>query len=573
MIFILKRNFCSKVNGKGLSFTLYEVVAMRVIIAPEFYQQMLQTPTHTPDCYVRPGEYLHHMYIDGVKYTVAPAVLDCLAHAEEQDDVEAIAHLKLHKQHYEMLMHEAERYGSLDGVTLLGDPPPDEEEEAPPGNQYAPKTPIDWEEIGVGQSFLFDLILRTIYNLGQISGSEISNYICVPFTVIEPILMMMRKQSLVDIVGQRGSSGNASFIYEIKPPKGTAALHEANDKTSYIGPCPVPFADYVESVMAQTVKKLVVTRRNIRKAFEDLIITEDVFNEIGPAMNSAASIFFFGYPGNGKTSVAERITRLMGDTIYVPHAIEANGQIIKLYDPIQHTAVKEDETHDENNFGGILRKGGSFDRRYMKVKRPTIVVGGELTLPMLDLKYNDIGKYYEAPLQMKANGGIFMIDDFGRQQMRPQDLLNRWIVPLEKKYDYLTTITGTKIEVPFDQLLIFSTNLDPTELADEAFLRRIKFKIEIRDPSEAQFRKIWELVCKGKKVEFDKGGIDYLITKWYTPQERPFRMCQPRDLLDQMMSIAKYNMERVNFSPDLIDAACLTYFISKEARSFGAKVN
>jgi hypothetical protein len=193
-------------------------------------------------------------------------------------------------------------------------------------------------------------------------------------------------------------------------------------------------------------------------------------------------------------------------------------------------------------------------------------------MPMLDLKYNTVGKFYEAPLQMKANGGIFMIDDFGRQQVRPMDLLNRWIVPLEKRYDYLTTTTGTKIEVPFDELLIFSTNLDPNQLADEAFLRRIKYKIEIRDPDEAQFRRIWELVCKGKRVEYDERGIDYLIEKWYRPNGRPFRMCQPRDLLDQMMSMAKYNMERVNFSPDLIDAACETYFISNQQRDFGAKV-
>ena len=191
---------------------------------------------------------------------------------------------------------------------------------------------------------------------------------------------------------------------------------------------------------------------------------------------------------------------------------------------------------------------------------------------MLDLKYNAVGKFYEAPLQMKANGGIFMIDDFGRQQVRAMDLLNRWIVPLEKKYDYLNTINGTKIEVPFDQLLIFSTNLDPHQLADEAFLRRIKFKIEIRDPNEGQYRQIWELVCKARRVEYDERGVDYLIQKWYKPFSRPFRMCQPRDILDQMMSIAKYNMERVNFSPDLIDAACHTYFISAEQKNFGAKV-
>jgi Mg-chelatase subunit ChlI len=173
---------------------------------------------------------------------------------------------------------------------------------------------------------------------------------------------------------------------------------------------------------------------------------------------------------------------------------------------------------------------------------------------------------------MKANGGILMIDDFGRQQVRPMDLLNRWIVPLEKKYDYLTTTTGTKIEVPFDALLIFSTNLDPNQLSDEAFLRRIKFKIEIRDPDEVQYRQIWELVCRNRRIEHDPSGVDYLIDKWYRPHNRPFRMCQPRDILDQMMSIAKYNMERVNFSPDLIDAACMTYFISNQIKNFGAKV-
>ena len=544
---------------------------MRVIIAPEFYQQMLQTPTHTPDCYVRPGEYLHHMYIDGVKYVVAPAVMDCLQLAEEAGDQEAVDHLSLHKLHYDVLLADAERYGSLDGVTLLGDPPPTDDEAVPPvGNAYAPRVPGTIDDLGVGVPFITDMILRTIFTRGQTTGGDIANFLSVPFGVISPVLQQIRKMMLIDIVGQKGSSGDASFIYEIKPPKGTDALKEALDKTNYIGPLPVPFTDYVESVLAQTVKKLVVTRRSIQRAFADLVITEDVFNEIGPAVNSASSIFFFGYPGNGKTSVAERITRLMGDAIYIPHAIEANGQIIKLYDPIQHTLIKEEAPID--GFESVLKQSGEHDRRFIKIKRPTIVVGGELVMPMLDLKYNPIGKFYEAPLQMKSNGGIFMIDDFGRQQVRPMDLLNRWIVPLEKKYDYLTTITGTKIEVPFDEILIFSTNLDPNQLADEAFLRRIKFKIEIRDPSEEQYRTIWELVCKGKRVEYDPSGIDYLINKWYLPTARPFRMCQPRDLLDQMMSIAKYNMERVNFSPDLIDAACATYFISAVQRNFGAKV-
>jgi hypothetical protein len=549
------------------------MLAMRFIIANEFYQQMIQMPYHTPDCYVRPGEYLHHMYIDGVKYVVAPAVLDGLAVAESKGDLEAIAHLKLHKLHYESLLADAERTGTLtEEVTLLGDAPPTDEEGLPTSNNsYTPRIPTRWEDLGLDLPFLFDMTLRTIYTRGHVTGAELANELAVPFPVLNPILQAMRKQTLIDIVSQRGNSGDASFVYEIKPPKGTSALHDALDKTSYAGPIPVPFADYVESVLAQTIKRLVVTRRSIRKAFEDLIITDESCNEIGPAINSAQSIFFFGYPGNGKTSIAERITRLMGDAIYIPHAVEANGQIIKVYDPIQHVQVADvDDNIDVTET--VLKRGGHFDQRFTHVKRPTIVVGGELTMPMLDLKYNSVGKFYEAPLQMKANGGIFMIDDFGRQQVRAMDLLNRWIVPLEKKYDYLNTANGTKVEVPFDQLLIFSTNLDPNQLADEAFLRRIKFKIEVRDPDESQFRRIWQLVCKSKRVEHDECGIDYLITKWYRPFKRPFRMCQPRDILDQMMSIAKYNMERVNFSPDLIDAACSTYFISDVQKNFGGQV-
>jgi len=548
---------------------------MRVIIAPEFYDQLLAMPYHPDDCCVRPGEYPHHLYIDGVKYVVAHAVMDGLDAAEQKADGVAIAHLMLHKHHYEMLMADAARYGSLEGVTLLGDPPPNEDDAPPPGNQFVVQMPTTWEETGLDQPFLFDSILRMIFIRGQMSASVLADEMCLPFGVLAPVLQNMRKQMLIDIVGQKGNSGDASYVYEVKPPKGTAAVQEAMEKTGYVGSAPVPFQDYVESVVAQTVKKIMVTRRTIRKGFEDLIISEEALNEIGPAINSAQSIFLFGYPGNGKTSIAERITRLMGDTIYMPNAVIANGQIIRLYDPILHTLAKNDL---DGNFGGanasdsLLRKDSSYDKRYVKIKRPTIVVGGELTMTMLDLQYNHVGRFYEAPLQMKANGGIFMIDDFGRQQMRPMDLLNRWIVPLEKKYDYLTTTTGTKVEVPFDEILIFSTNLDPTQLADEAFLRRIKFKIEVRDPDEEQYRKIWELVCKHRRVEYDISGVDYLITKWYRPTNRPFRMCQPRDLLDQMVSIAKYNMERVNFSPDLIDAACGTYFITDKKKDFGAKV-
>lgn len=544
---------------------------MRFILSPEYDQQMLQIDDHTPDCYVRSGEYLHHLYVDGVKYVIVPALLRCIDEATRKQDVDALRHLNLHKEQFSALAAEAMATGGLEGVVLLGDPPPPEEEgKEVRSTNYVPTQPRSVQETGLSMTLLFDMVLRTIYHHGRITGGDIAADLKLSFGVLAPIFPAMRKQTLIDIVGQKGGAGEAGYEYEIKPPKGQAAVEDALAKTTYLGPAPVPFDDYVESVSAQTIRKLTVTRRTIERAFQDLILTPEVFNEIGPAINSASSIFLFGYPGNGKTSIAERITRLMSEEIYIPFAIEASGQIIKLFDPVVHTRVEDRDAGD--GMEGIMRKGGGFDERYVKVKRPTIIVGGELTLPMLDMRYNEVTKFYEAPLQMKANGGVFMIDDFGRQQVRPMELLNRWIVPLEKRFDYLNTISGTKVEVPFDVLLLFSTNIDPGQLADEAFLRRIKFKIEVRNPSEPQWREIWRLVCKGRRVEFDERGVDYILEKWYKPDDRPLRMCQPRDLVDQMISIAKYNMERVTFSPDLIDAACSTYFINKEKRDFGAKI-
>lgn len=548
---------------------------MRFLIDPEFHQEMLQTASPPQDCYVRPGEYLHHLYVDGVKFVVAQALQECLKEALSKNDIDAIRHLQLHQEQFTALLKEAQQVGSLEGVQYLGDAPPEAENEtAPAAAPWMPPAPETVAATGLSQAFLFEMVLRALYNRGRLSGAELANELKLPFQVLNPVLPPMRKQQLIDMVGQKtgGAVGEAAIEYEIKPPKGTQGVEDALKKTAYSGPAPIPFTEYVAAVKKQTIKNIVVTRLNIHKAFADLVITPEVFNEIGPAINSATSIFLFGYPGNGKTSVAERITRLMGDNIYIPYAVEANGQIIKVFDPIVHDPIEDEVISEPEVTMYSMLKGPSFDRRWVRIKRPTIVVGGELTLSMLDLTYNEFGRFYEAPVQMKANGGIFMIDDFGRQQVRPMDLLNRWIVPLEKKYDYLTTATGNKIEVPFDQLLIFSTNLDPNQLADEAFLRRIKFKIEIRDPSEAQWRQIWRLVCKARKVEFDDKGIDYLIEKWYKPFSRPFRMCQPRDILDQMISIAKYNMERVTFSPDLLDAGCATYFVSQEKRDFGAKV-
>lgn len=543
---------------------------MRFLIDEQSYRDMISKNNHPDDCYVRSGKYLHHTYYDGIKYVVARALMECLRQAEVDGDLEAIQHLALHKKQLDALLAHQKKNPINPKIRLLGDPPPKNNSNVPENpNMYFPRLPRSLSEIGLNRSFMHELILRTIYNLGRPTGSQISRSLGISYQVLGDLLQEMRSKDLIDIAGQSGV-GEMNYEYILKPPRGQQAAEDALKKTEYFGPAPVPFDMYIQAVKAQTIRRFSVTRQNIRNAFQDLILTEDTLNEIGPAINSADSIFLFGYAGNGKTSIAERITRLLGDEIFIPYAIEADGQIIKFYDPIVHqrSLKTEDQFSDYDNPFATENDAQGFDQRWLKIKRPTIIVGGELTLSMLDLSYSQYGKFYEAPLQMKANNGIFMIDDFGRQLVRPLDLLNRWIVPLEKHFDYLSTITGTKLQVQFDVLLIFSTNLDPNQLADEAFLRRIKYKIEIKDPSEEEWRQTWKLVCDQNKVALDPAALDYILECWYKPFERPLRMCHPRDILNQMINIAEYNMERFSFSPDLIDASCNAYFISKEERQF-----
>lgn len=534
---------------------------MRYLLDQKSYEEMLSHNNHPRDCYVRDTEYLHHLYVDGVKYTVARALYACMKEAAAAKDDDALLHLQFHKDELEALIAEAQQQGiDIRKVRNLGEPPPTDDEACPKvQNSYLPKLPTSIEETGLNRTFLTEQFLRVLYNLGRATGAEMAEHLHLFYRIVEPLIVDLRNLEQIDIIGQRGY-GDINYEY-VLTPRGAQAANDALGKTQYSGPCPVPLNTWIESVKAQTIKNVVVTRRNIREAFADLIVDESILNWVGPAVNSAASVMLYGYPGNGKTSIAERITHLMGDAIFIPYTIEANGAIIKMYDAIVHELPKQP-----------LPEGVEYDKRWIRITRPVVITGGELTLEALDLVYNATSKIYEAPFQMKANGGIFLIDDFGRQRVRVFDLLNRWIVPLEKRYDFLTTVTGQKLQIPFDQLIMFSTNLHPTDLGDDALLRRIKFKFEIIDPTEAQWRAIWKIMCKIRKVPYDDRGLDYLVEKWYKPENRPFRMCQPRDIIDQMISIAKYNMESPVLNPDLLDAACATYFPSSEKKSFGAKV-
>ncbi|PDW03120.1 AAA family ATPase [Candidatus Viridilinea mediisalina] len=534
---------------------------MRFLLDQKSYEEMQSRRGHSRDCYVRNFDYLHHLYVDGVKYTVARAVYACYKEAQAKKDQDAMLHLAMHIQDLEQAIAEArERGENIAALRAIGDPPPSDEEARPQmNNSFLPEEPATIEETGLNRTFLTEHFLRLLYNKGRATGREIADDLCLFYRIVEQLIIDLRNLEQIDIIGQKGF-GDINYEYALTARGGEAAL-AALKKTQYAGPCPVNINDWFESVKAQTVKNVKVTRRNIRDAFEGLVIDESILNMVGPAVNSGSSMMLFGYPGNGKTTIAERITHLMGDDIFIPNTIYADGAVIKMFDSI---------VHEKPRFA--LKEGVEYDKRWVRISRPVVIVGGELTLDQLNLVFNETSRIYEAPFQMKANCGIFLIDDFGRQQVRVFDLLNRWIVPLEKRYDFLNTVTGQKIQIPFDQLIMFSTNLDPNDLGDDALLRRIKFKFEIIDPTEDQFRDIWKIMCKVRKVPYDERSVSYLIAKWYLPDERPFRMCQPRDILDQLISIARYNMETPTLSADLIDAACLTYFPNKEKKNFGAKV-
>ncbi len=534
---------------------------MRILVDQRSYDEMLNKRLHPRDCYARGTEYLHHLYVDGVKYLVARAVYDCIKRAQEQDDQDALLHLLFHKDELERIVAEARGKGvDLRTARGLGDAPPTEDEARPQlMNSFMPPIPHTIEETGLNRTFLYEHTLRIIYNKGRATGADLAEEMKLSYRIIDVLLKELRGQEMVDIGGQRGY-GDINYEY-ILTPRGTLGAHDALLKTMYSGPVPVMLDEWIQSVKTQTVKDVVVTRKNIRDAFQGLVIDEQILNWVGPAVNSASSVMLFGYPGNGKTTIAERITLLMGDDVFIPYTVYADGAVIKQYDAIVHEPPKQELPADLE-----------YDRRWVRISRPVVIVGGELTLEGLGLIYNHDSRIYEAPFQMKANCGIFLIDDFGRQQVRVFDLLNRWIVPLEKRYDFLTTVTGKKLQIPFDQLIMFSTNLDPNDLGDDALLRRIKFKFEIIDPTEEQWREIWKIMCRVLKVPYDERGLDYLVAKWFQPDNRPFRMCQPRDILLQMIAIAKYNMETPSLNADLLDGACATYFTSKEKKNFGAKV-
>ncbi len=424
-----------------------------------------------------------------------------------------------------------------------------------------PQAPTTLAATGLTEDLALELLIRTFYSHGDMTALQVAQHVTLPFVVVDPLLEHLKHEKELEVKRVDGN-GRAFYRYTITH-HGRERAREAMERCQYVGPAPVPLAVYSDWVRRQTVNTTRISWEELTRGFSHLVLSNRFLMMLGPAVNSGRSLFLYGSAGNGKTLVAETIAGLLGGSIYVPYAIEVGGQIIKVYDPVYH----QEPLADEGASASSLWKDGpsSADPRWVRTRRPTVFTGGELTLDMLDLRYNSIAKFYEAPFQVKSNGGVFILDDFGRQLVKPVDLLNRWIVPLEKRVDYLTLHTGKKFPVPFDSLLIFATNLDPDDLVDEAFFRRIRYKVKAEDPTREEYSQILFNVCRGKDIKFVPEAVAYLFKRYYGELGLHPRSCHPRDLMDQLVDFANFYGVPPVMSKTLIDRACQSYFVEGNA--------
>lgn len=427
------------------------------------------------------------------------------------------------------------------------------------GEPRVPACPLTLSETGLKEGFVADLLLKTLYQRGSATGEDLATLMALAYPVIDDLLLTLQQRHFLEVLRTQGH-GRAGYTFGLTD-EGQNRARMAIDASQYVGPAPVPLELFRTWVERQSVRHTRVDRATLTEAFEDLVFPDTVFDALGPAMNSGGSIFLHGAPGNGKTAIAERLGELTSESLWIPKSVLIDGHVMILEDPIYHRRV-EPESADLPV--SLVRQDTSTDHRFAHVRRPSVFVGGELTLDQLDLQYDPHSKIYQAPFQLKATGGVLVIDDFGRQRMPPAALLNRWIVPLEKRFDVLSLHSGTKFPVPFDCLLVFATNLNPRDLVDEAFLRRIQFKVEIRSPDKEAFTRILSRVCQDRGITFDAKAVHVLFRDYYEPMGFPPRGCHPRDLVHQIESLVEFVGKQASLEPDLLHRAARSYFLVME---------
>jgi hypothetical protein len=416
-------------------------------------------------------------------------------------------------------------------------------------DEFLPLEPASLQEMQLTDSSVESLLLKYFLSCGDSTGRDAADQVQLPFKLVDDLLRQMKADQLVVY---RGSARMNDYEYQLTE-MGRERARRLAEHCTYFGAAPVSLEDYIISVSKQSLTTQRPSLADLQRAFGDLLLSKEMLTRLGPAINSGRGLFLYGAAGNGKSSIAERLTQAFGQSIWIPRAITVDGEVIRLFDPSNHELMPLEKQH------GLLDKR-LIDRRWVRIRRPTIIVGGELTMESLEVSLNTTTGISEAPLQMKSNCGTLVIDDFGRQRMRVDELLNRWIVPLEKRVDYLSLRNGKKIQVPFDQLIVFSTNLEPKDLVDDAFLRRIPYKIDVKDPSEAEFRELFRIMAPKLGMEHREELINYLIDTHYRPINRPFRCCQPRDLLMQIRSYCYFCDAPVEMTCENVDFAVSNYF-------------
>lgn len=415
--------------------------------------------------------------------------------------------------------------------------------------------PVTLGGLGVNPAVVRDLLLKTMFYRGRMTRVELADELCISVAIVEDVLHALTRDGLATVLTSETDRAS-SYGYTLTG-QGHGRAEEALSRNGYIGPVPVSIADYVAQVREQSVAGIDIPRRELERGLSTLVLNDDTLRRIGWAVRSHKPMMIHGESGNGKTTVAHNVGNIVGGTVLVPYAVEIVGQIVRVFDASKHEPVRDDA--DGDDIDALLRPRP--DGRWARVRRPVIWAGGELTRHSLELILDADTRLYEAPLQLKANGGTLIIDDLGRQQIPAVQLLNRWIVALESGADHLTLHTGQTVEVPFDVLLVFSTNLPPESLADEAFLRRIRYKVEIPGPDEAEYREIFQRECAMRGIAYDDAAVTHLFATWYAGR-REMRGSHPRDIVEAVVDAARHDDRPPVITPASLDDACRSYFLA-----------